>query len=141
MVAARRCHLVETVWPALDAGHWVVCDRFVDSTTAYQGYAGGVPLDELAALHRLVAGDFQPDLTLILDVPVEIGLARAAKRHGTETRFESKARDFHERVRHGFLAIAKEEPGRCVVIDASRDTAEVSEAVLASVRERLTIAV
>jgi dTMP kinase len=141
MVAARRGHLVETVWPALDAGQWVVCDRFVDSTTAYQGYGGGVPLDQLAALHRLIADDFQPDLTLILDVPVEIGLARAAKRHGTETRFESKAKDFHERVRQGFLEIAKQEPSRCVVIDASLDAEAVSKAVLAIVRERLTIAI
>lgn len=137
MVAARRSHLAETVWPALDSGKWVVCDRFADSTTAYQGYGGGVPLDRLAALHELIAGDFLPDLTLILDVPVEIGLARAAERRGGETRFESKGRDFHERVRQGFLAIAKQEPLRCVVIDAGRDAKTVSAAMLAVLRERL----
>lgn len=141
MVAARRCHLVETVWPALDAGQWVVCDRFADSTTAYQGYGGGVPLERLGELHRLIAGDFQPDLTLILDVPVEIGLARAAQRKGGENRFESKGREFHERVRQGFLDIAKGEPGRCVVIDASRDIKAVSAAIRASLRERLGLAV
>lgn len=141
MVAARRCHLVETVWPALDAGKWVVCDRFANSTTAYQGCGGGVPLERLVELHRLVAGDFQPDLTLILDIPVEIGLARAAQRRGGEKRFESKARDFHERVRQGFLEIAKREPGRCVVIDASRDTAMVGVAILAALRDRLGLAV
>jgi dTMP kinase len=140
MVAARRCHLVETVWPALDAGKWVVCDRFADSTTAYQGYGGGVALERLAELHHFVAGDFQPDLTLILDVPVEIGLARAGRRRGGETRFESKGQAFHERVRQGFLEIARREPERCVVIDASRDVKAVAAAVLAAVRERLGLA-
>lgn len=141
MVAARRCHLVETVWPALEAGKWVVCDRFVDSTTAYQGYGGGVPIERLAEMHHFIAGDFQPDLTFILDVPVDIGLARAAQRRSGETRFESKARDFHERVRQGFLTIAKNEPGRCAVIDASRDAKAVGDSVLAVIRERLHIRV
>ncbi len=141
MVAARRSHLVETVWPAIDDGKWVVCDRFADSTTAYQGYAGGVPLERLAELHRLIAGDFSPDLTFILDVPVEIGLARAAERHGGETRFESKPREFHERVRQGFLEIARREPQRCVVIDASLDPVAVSAALLIGLRERLGLKV
>lgn len=141
MVAARRCHLVDTVWPALDAGKWVVCDRFADSTTAYQGYGGGVPLDQLTALHRLIAGDFRPELTLVLDVPVETGLARAARRKGGENRFESKGHEFHERVRQGFLDIAKREPERCVVIDASKDINTVGAAVLAAVRERLGLTV
>lgn len=141
MVAARRCHLVETVWPALDAGRWVVSDRFADSTTAYQGYGGAVPLEHLAALHRLVAGDFQPNLTLILDVPAETGLARAARRKGGENRFESKGREFHERVRQGFLDIARREPARCVVIDATRDANMVDAAILTAVRERLALTV
>lgn len=137
MVAARRRHLVETVWPALDAGRWVVCDRFADSTTAYQGYGGGLDRDQLAALHRLIAGDFRPDLTLIFDVPIETGLARAAQRHAGEARFEAKGRDYHERVRQGFLAIAAAEPQRCVVIDASRTVDDVAAAALAALRERL----
>jgi dTMP kinase len=141
MVAARRCHLVETVWPALDSGQWVVCDRFADSTTAYQGYGGGVPLEALAALHRLIASDFRPDLTLILDVPVELGLSRAAQRKTGESRFESKGNAFHERVRHGFLDIAKGEPARCVVIDASRDAATVDAAIKAAIHERLGLPV
>jgi dTMP kinase len=141
MVAARRSHLVETVFPALDRGDWVICDRFVDSTTAYQGHGGSVKLADLANLHRLIAGDFMPDLTLILDVPVEIGLARAAARHGGETRFERKGAEFHERVRQGFLAIARAEPQRCVVIDASRPLAEVGAATLAAIRDRLGAAV
>jgi len=137
MVAARRCHLVETVWPALDRGAWVVCDRFSDSTLAYQGYGGGVPLERLAQLHRLIAEDFHPDLTLILDIPVELGLARAALRRGGERRFESKGAEFHERVRRGFLTIAQAEPGRCAVIDARGDVGAVGAALLALLRERL----
>ena len=137
MVAARRDHLVHRIWPALEAGQWVVCDRFVDSTTAYQGHAGGVPLDYLQALHRLIAGDFMPDLTLMLDLPAEIGLKRAAARPGGETRFERKDRAFHERLRQGFLAIAAAEPQRCAVIDAQGDVAAVQQAMRAAVRERL----
>jgi dTMP kinase len=140
MVAARRRHLIETVWPALEAGKWVVCDRFVDSTIAYQGYGGGIDRDKLAGLHHLIADDFLPDLTLIFDVPVETGLARAAKRRGGEARFEAKGRDYHERVRQGFLAIAAGDPRRCVVVDASRDVNAAGAAVLAAVRERLGLA-
>jgi dTMP kinase len=139
MVAARRRHLVEAVWPALDDGKWVVCDRFVDSTTAYQGYGGGVDRARLTELLRLIAGDFRPDLTLIFDVPVELGLSRAAKRRGGEARFEAKGRDYHERVRQGFLAIAQAEPQRCVVIDASRDKDVVAAAARQAVRERLGV--
>jgi dTMP kinase len=139
MVAARRRHLLETVWPALDAGKFVVSDRFADSTMAYQGYAGGLDRAKLGELHRLIAEDFVPDLTLILDVPVEIGLARAASRRGGEARFEGKGREYHERVRQGFLAIAQAEPKRCVIIDASRDLESVSASVLQALRDRLAI--
>jgi dTMP kinase len=141
MVAARRCHLVETVWPALAQGQVVVCDRFADSTTAYQGYAGGVPLERLAELHRLIAPGFTPDLTLILDLPVEQGLARAAQRRGGETRFESKTTDFHTRVREGFLTIARQEPQRCVVVDAAQDADTVTAALLSALRGRLGLKV
>jgi dTMP kinase len=139
MVAARRRHLLETVWPALEAGKFVVSDRFADSTMAYQGYGGGLDQTRLAELHRLIAEDFAPDLTLIFDVPVEIGLARAAARHGGEARFEAKGLEYHERVRQGFLAIAKAEPKRCIVIDASRDVETVSAAALQALRDRLAI--
>jgi dTMP kinase len=139
MVAARRRHLLETVWPALTAGKFVVSDRFADSTMAYQGYAGGLDRAQLAALHRLIADDFTPDLTLIFDVPVEVGLARAAARRGGEARFEAKGRDYHERVRQGFLSIAQAEPQRCVVIDASCDLETVSAATLQAIRDRLAI--
>jgi dTMP kinase len=137
MVAARRSHLTATVWPALERGDWVVSDRFVDSTFAYQGSAGGVPHADLETLHRIIAGDFMPDLTLILDLPAAAGLARARGRPGGETRFERKDHAFHEKLRQGFLEIARREPGRCVVIDAAGSIESVHQAVLAAVRERL----
>lgn len=137
VLAARRNHLTATVWPALERGQWVLCDRFADSTLAYQGSAGGVPQDELRQLHRLIAGDFAPDLTFILDLPVTEGLARAGKRAGGETRFERKGTAFHEKLRQGFLEIARAEPQRCLIIDATKDVAEVHQAVLAALRERL----
>ncbi len=140
MVAARRAHLTETIMPALSRGDWVLCDRFADSTTAYQGHGAGVPLASLAALHRLIAGDLMPNLTLLLDLPIEEGLARAATRRGDETRFEQKDIHFHKRVRRGFLAIAKQEPKRVVVIDASRTIDDVHRAVLSVVRDRLGVA-
>jgi dTMP kinase len=141
MVAARRSHLTQTISPALARGEWVVCDRFADSTTAYQGYGGGVPLADLAALHRLIAGDLMPDLTFILDVPVEKGLQRAAARSGSETRFERMDAAFHERLRQGFLTIARGAPERCVVIDAQGDVDTVQQAMRAAVRERLSVKV
>jgi len=139
IVAARRAHVTETIRPGLGRGDWVLCDRFADSTIAYQGYGAGVPLAALAGLHHLIAGDLKPDLTLLLDLPVEEGLHRANARRGDETRFERKDIHFHKRVRRGFLAIAKEEPDRCVVIDASRPVDEVHRAVLTVIRDRLGI--
>jgi dTMP kinase len=140
MVAARRAHLTETILPALGRGDWVVCDRFADSTTAYQGHGAGVPVAVLTELHRLIAGDLKPDLTLLLDLPVEEGLARAQARRGDETRFEQKDIHFHKRVRRGFLAIAKAEPARCIVIDASRSIDDIHRAVLKVVESKLGVA-
>jgi dTMP kinase len=141
MVAARRAHLTETILPALARGEWIVCDRFADSTTAYQGHGAGVPIASLAELHKMVAGDLRPDLTLLLDLQVEEGLARAHARRGDETRFEQKDIHFHKRVRRGFLAIAKQEPKRVVVIDASRDIDGVHRAVLSVIRDRLGVTI
>ena len=137
LTAARRDHLERTVEPALAAGRWVVCDRFSDSTLAYQGYGAGLPLDDLRALFRLALGGFSPDLTLVFDLPVDVGLARAAARAGGEDRFERMGRDFHQRLRDGFLAIAAAEPERCAVIDAGADVDTVAADVLAVVRARL----
>ena len=138
--AARRDHVTRRIKPALDQGSWVVCDRFADSTLAYQGYGRGLPLAELQALHRFALGDFAPDLTLILDLPVEAGLARAARRSGDADRFERLDRAFHERMRDGFRQIAAAEPQRCVLIDAVGEVENVHRAVLAAVAARLGVA-
>lgn len=137
--AARRDHLRCTILPALAAGTWVLCDRFNDSTLAYQGFGHGAERAELDALYRMVAGDLRPDLTLILDLPVEQGLARAGLRNGTggEDRYERMDRSFHERLRQGFRSIAEGEPARCAVIDATPGTEEVHAAILATVLARL----
>ena len=135
--AARRDHLRLTVWPALKRGAWVISDRFADSTRAYQGYGHGLDLTMLARLHEIAIDGFRPDLTLILDLPIETGLARAAARRSAETRYESLPRDFHERVHDGFAEIAKSEPERCAVIDASRDIEAVAAAIARVVAERL----
>ncbi|MGE0255583.1 MAG: dTMP kinase [Alphaproteobacteria bacterium] len=137
--AARRDHLVRTVWPALEAGRWVVSDRFADSTMAYQGSGHGLSRVAVATVHGLIAGEFAPDLTLILDLPVEQGLARAATRQGAETRYERMDIAFHERLRAGFLDIARREPGRCVVIDATASVDAVAAQVAAAVGARLSI--
>ena len=139
LYAARRDHVVRTIEPALAQGIWVVCDRFADSTLAYQGYGRGLPLDDLRALHRLALGDFAPDLTLILDLPVEKGLRRAARRPGAADRFERLDREFHERLHRGFREIAAAEPERCVLIDASGDVEAVHRAIVAAVGERLGV--
>ena len=135
--AARRDHLRATVWPALKRGSWVISDRFADSTTAYQGHGHGLDLGMLERLYAVAVGDFRPDLTLILDLPVEAGLARAAARRGAETRYENLPKEFHDRVRAGFLAIAEHEPRRCVVVDATRDVDAVASAIAQAATQRL----
>ena len=137
--AARRQHLVETIWPALDRGDWVLSDRFADSTMAYQGYGHRLGRDVIETLYRAVVGPFQPDLTLIFDVPVDVGLARAGTRGGAEDRYERMGAEFHERVREGLLEIAKREPERCRVIDASRDVDAVEAAVTRAVKDALNL--
>ncbi|MCA0249087.1 MAG: dTMP kinase [Proteobacteria bacterium] len=135
--AARREHLRSTVWPALKRGDWVVSDRFADSTMAYQGCGYGIDRALLDKLYGIAVGDFRPDLTVILDLPVAAGLARAAARRGNETRYESLPRDFHERVRKGFLDIAAAEPDRCLVIDATAGVEAVASAIAEAVTRRL----
>jgi dTMP kinase len=136
LYAARADHLERCIRPALANGAWVLCDRFADSTRAYQGAGGGTSTEVIAVLEQAVIGRDWPELTLILDLPVEAGLARAAQRGGAEQRFESKGVAFHERLRAGFLEIAAAEPQRCRVIDAGAAVEEVAEAVWAAVRDR-----
>lgn len=137
LVAARYDHVTRVINPALAQGIWVVSDRFADSTLAYQGYGRGVALADLAALHRFALGDFSPDLTVILDLPVETGLARAAARSAAGDRFERLDRAFHERLRLGFQRIAADNEARCILIDAAGDPQMVHRAVLAAVEQRL----
>lgn len=138
--AARREHVEKTVKPALQRGAWVVSDRFADSTMAYQGYAGGIGRETVATLHRLVLGDFQPNLTLILDLPVEAGLARARSRMqgqaAAEDRYERMGMDFHQALRDAFHDIAAREPQRCRVIDAGGNVDQVAAAIWNVVAEQ-----
>ncbi len=137
--AARRDHLIRTVWPALEQGRWVISDRFADSTMAYQGYGLGLGREAVESLYRIAVGDFAADLTIILDLPVEEGLRRAAGRRGTTHRYERMGLDFHERLRQGFLDIARREPERCVVVDGAAEVDKVQAAIRAKVSERLGV--
>lgn len=140
VAAARRDHVVRTILPALAEGRWVLCDRFADSTRAYQGGGRGLRSDHIELVNDLATGGLVPDLTLVLDIDPEAGLKRTEKRQGDETRFEVLGDDFHARVRRRFLEIAGEEPERCIVVDAARTPAQVQAecltAVLAAARRR-----
>ena len=134
--AARREHVARSVGPALKAGMWVVCDRFADSTLAYQCFGQGVPRSVWEALADVALGSLRPDLTVLLDLPPEAGLARAAAR-GETNRYEALDPAFHARVRAGFRAIATAEPARCVVADANDSPEGVAAAIFAAVQSRL----
>ena len=138
MYAARRDHIERVIEPALVRGAWVVCDRFADSTRAYQGAGGGTDPALIAALEAQVLGETRPDLTLIFDIPPQIGLERAQARGG-EMRFESKGLAFHQRLRDGFLGIARAEPGRCALVDATGSMDAVEAAVWSAVQDRLAV--
>ena len=134
MYAARADHLDRTIRPALTRGAWVVCDRFSDSTRAYQGAGGGVAVEVIDAIDAEVVGADQPDLTLIFDLPVEVGLERAFGRDMFQARFESKGAEFHERLRQRFLALAARDRARYAVVDAAEDQASVAAAVWEALR-------
>lgn len=137
--AARIDHIEHMIKPSLARGSWVISDRFADSTRAYQGALGRLDPVLLASLEHCALAGFSPDLTLMLDVPVDVGLARAAERRGSGTtdRFESEGRGFHTRLRKAYLDIAEREPDRCVVIDASLPPAAVLDMAWAAVDMRL----
>ena len=135
--AARREHLSRTVWPAMSEGTWVLCDRFADSTLAYQGYGHGLPSETIEQLYSTTVGAFAPDLTIILDLPVEEGLRRAAARANGEDRYERMDRDFHQRLRQGFLDIARAHANRCVVLSALGSLEDVQSRILKAVEVRL----
>jgi dTMP kinase len=140
--AARDDHVRTVIQPALNQGTWVLCDRFSDSTRAYQGRLGQVEPGVLNAMQRVTIGDLKPDLTIILDIPVEVGLQRAAARRGSGApdRFESEDLQFHQGLRDAYRQIAADDPQRCVLIDANADADTVADRVWAAVRERVLAA-
>jgi dTMP kinase len=137
--AARDDHVRTVIQPALNQGLWVLCDRFFDSTRAYQGRLGQVPPGVLNAMQRVTIGDLKPDLAIILDVPVEIGLQRAAARRGSGVpdRFEAEDIKFHQDLREAYKQIAAEDPQRCELIDANADTDTVAARVWKALRDHL----
>lgn len=137
--SARDDHLKTTIRPALERGAWVICDRFADSTRVYQGIVGSVDPRLIGELERITVGDTMPDLTFVLDVPAEVGMARASKRRGAEEadRFESEALDFHEKLRAGFRTLAKSEPKRCVLVDVTAPHADVAARIWSVVQKKL----
>ena len=125
MFAARAEHVARVIQPALEAGCWILCDRFTDASYAYQGGGRGIAPQRIAQLEEWVQGDLRPDLTLLLDVPAEIGLSRAVRRGGEPDRFEREQTAFFERVRHSYLELARRHPQRFRCIDATREITEV----------------
>ncbi|MGC6520064.1 MAG: dTMP kinase [Candidatus Puniceispirillaceae bacterium] len=140
MSASRHEHVVHILRPALAAGKLVICDRYNDSTRVYQGLVGGVPREDIEALNRLACDGLVPDLTILLDMDVEVGLKRASSRAGDESRFESKGIEFHQKVRMAFLELAEEHNSRFVVIDAARSVDAVAGDVADIVLPRLRAA-
>ncbi len=147
MMSARREHLVNKIWPSMEQGKWVVSDRFVDSTRAFQGYGMGLDQGLIDRIYEMIAGEFQPNLTFVFDIDAEKGLSRslkqlavtADKNESTEDRYERMGVPFHNRLRQGFLDIAKRFPGRCVIIDASQDIATIHAQILKTIETRFGI--
>jgi dTMP kinase len=137
--AARDDHIRHTIQPALERGQWVISDRFADSTRVYQGALGNVDPKLIQGLERVTVGDLKPDITFILDVPTEVGLARAQARRGDEEadRFERESVEFHEKLRNAFRRLAKSETERCVLIDADAPSDTVAERVWKVITDRL----
>lgn len=145
LFAGRQMHVENLIKPALARGAVVISDRFVDSTRAYQGYGHGVALQTIAQLNALVLGDFRPDMTFIFDMDVTEGLRRSGRRlaaeDSAEDRFEQLDIAFHERMRQGYLAIARDEPERCRLVNAAQDAEQVAAFIQESLRENLAHAV
>lgn len=140
MFAARSTHLENVIRPALARGAWVICDRFTDATYAYQGGGRGLPLEHIATLEAMVQGALRPDMTLLLEAPLEVSAARASARNaaaGASDRFEQERREFFERVRAAYLDRARREPQRFVVVDATHSMEAVTVAIQKAVAERL----
>jgi len=134
--AARNDHIAQTIRPALALGNWVICDRFTDSTYAYQGVGRGLERETIRRIESAAIGDFRPDLTLVLDLPVSIGLERANARRSAESRFEKFDAGFHEKLRGAFRDIANRNAERCAMIDAQGSEDEVAAAIRRTVERR-----
>lgn len=134
MFSARVLHTEKLIRPSLAKGQTVLCDRYTDSTRVYQGYAGDLPLDKIEAVKTLSIGDFEPDLTIILDIDPEEGLKRTGARNAAESTFEAKDLSFHRKIREGFLTIARQNPTRCVIIDATQDENTIAGKILEAVK-------
>jgi len=139
MFAARADHVARTILPALDRGQWVLCDRFTDSTYAYQGAARGTDREIIRRVQSAAIGDFKPALTLVLDLPVAVGLERAKGRPGSENRFEKFNTEFHEKLRQAFIDIARRNGDRCVLLDAAGSEDDVAELIWQTVVKRFTL--
>jgi len=139
LYAARADHVARTIKPALAQGRWVLCDRFADSTYAYQGAGRGLDRETVRRIESVAIGDFKPDFTFILDLPAQEGLKRANARASAESRFEQFDIGFHERLRQAFLEIARRAPDRCTVIDAGADENTVAEAIWAAAAARFAL--
>lgn len=137
MNAARRDHLKTLIVPALEKGTWVLCDRFADSTLAYQGYGHGIALPYLNEIYNLIAGQLTPDLTFIFDLDPRVGLERARRRGDAEDRFERLPLEFHDRIREGFRRIAQTDLNRYILIDAALERAKISTQINEYIEQRL----
>jgi dTMP kinase len=139
MYASRRSHLRDTIWPALTEGKWVISDRYADSSRAFQGIAGELGLETVEKVHRIVVGDFEPELVLILDLPESIGLDRANLRGNQENRFELKGSEYHARVRAAFLQIASNNNQRYQVINADQEIDQVSKDIFEAINRHFKL--
>ncbi len=147
LFAARREHLVDKIWPAIEKGQWVISDRFADSSRAFQGYGMGLDMQVIDSLYKMIAGEFQPDLTFIFDIDPETGIGRSIKhlkvttnlKEATEDRYERMGLTFHQKLRTGFLEIAKNFPERCVVIDAAQNVQSIHQQMLEEISSRFGV--
>ena len=133
MWASRYEHLIQVIEPALNSGKNVICDRFYDSTYAYQGVAHNLGIDKMEKLKKIIIGDIEPDITFVLDIDPKVGLKRSLDRSNQENRFESYNIDFHNKIRSAFLEIAKKNKNRCVVIDASLNEQEINNLIITAI--------
>ena len=138
MWAARYEHLIQVIEPALNSGKNVICDRFYDSTYAYQGVAHNLGIDKMEKLKKIIIGDIEPDITFVLDIDPKLGLKRSLDRSNQENRFENYNIDFHNKIRSAFLEIAKKNKNRCVVVDASLNEQEINNLIITAIDNLIT---